>query len=686
MLSNLNIQQKEAVQIINGPIMIVAGPGSGKTRVLVSRIIYLISQGINPKNILAVTFTNKAAQEMKERIEKFFQQNDTNLQNDTTPQNDTNQNDTNLQNVTSQNVTNLQNVTKQNDTSQNVTNLQNVTKQNVTTQNVTNSSGANGANKPTIGTFHSFCLRILRREAKQINLDSNFIIYDEGDSLSLIKKIFKEHQISEDYLKPRQILSAISRAKNELITPIEYQKMANSYLQEKTAEIFIAYQEELLKLKALDFDDLINWTVTLFQNQPEILKKYQNWFQYLLIDEWQDTNRAQYVLVKLLAGDKQNIFVIGDLDQSIYGWRGADFRNVLEFEKDFPRTKIILLEQNYRSTQIILEAAQSIIEENNQRKEKILWTNKKGGDLIIFHQAIDEKGEGSFIVDEINRLLKQGYSYQDIVVLYRINAQSRAIEESFLKKGVPYRVIGTTKFYHRQEIKDILAYLRLLINPDDELSLSRIINVPPRKIGRRTLEKIKNQDISSSNLAPVKNFFDLIESLRQQTEKIPLTNLIKEVIDRTNYNHYLINSSDHGEEKIENIHELLTVAKKYNHLPSSEGIGLFLEEVALLSDQDEIDQKHQVVNLMTLHCAKGLEFPIVFIAGFEESILPHGRSAFSPPEMEEERRLCYVGITRAKEKLYLTCARLRHLFGGISANPPSRFLSNIPNKLIKKTT
>ncbi len=624
MLSSLNSQQKQAAKIINGPVMIVAGPGSGKTRVLVSRIVYLISQGINPRNILAVTFTNKAAQEMKERITSFLNQEKGGL----------------------------------------------------------NSNGKQDV-LPNIGTFHSICLRILRREAKNIGLAPSFVIYDDRDSLALIKKIIKENQISEDYIKSNRVIGTISKLKNELVGPDEYRANADGYYQEKVADMFSQYQVELEKLSALDFDDLIGRTVKLFQDYPDILSKYHDLFQYILVDEWQDTNRAQYALIKLLAGKKQNIFVIGDLDQSIYGWRGADFRNVLEFEKDFPQTKTILMEQNYRSTQVILSAAQAVIEKNSQRKAKGFWTEKQGGELIYFHQAEDEKGEGLFIADEIQKLTARTYSYSDIVILYRTNAQSRAIEEALLKKGLRYRVIGTTKFYHRQEVKDVLAYLRLIINPDDQLSQDRIINVPPRKIGRQTLEKIKKQNIDPNSLPAVKKFFDLMENLRYESKRIPLAELINYIITQTNYDNYLANISDRGDERLENIRELLTVAKKYNHLPPPSGIQSFLEEVALLSDQDDLDRNSQAVNLMTLHCAKGLEFPVVFIAGFEESIIPHGRSLTSPMEMEEERRLCYVGMTRAKERLYLTSSRLRHLFGGISANPVSRFLRDMPEELVK---
>ena len=624
MLSSLNPQQKQAAKIVDGPVMIVAGPGSGKTRVLVSRIVYLISQGINPKNILAVTFTNKAAQEMKERIISFLKENKNGF------------------------IFNSQREAL-----------------------------------PNIGTFHSICLRILRREAKNIGLAPSFVIYDDRDSLALIKKILQENQISEDYIKSNRVIGTISKLKNELVSPDEYRANADGYYQEKVADIFLQYQSELEKLSALDFDDLIGRTVKLFQDHPDILSKYQNLFQYILVDEWQDTNHAQYTLIKLLAGKNQNVFVIGDLDQSIYGWRGADFRNVLEFEKDFPQTKTILMEQNYRSTQVILSAAQAVIEKNSQRKAKGFWTEKQGGELILFHQAEDEKNEGLFIANEIQKLTAKSYSYSDIVILYRTNAQSRAIEEAFLKRGLRYRVIGTTKFYHRQEVKDILAYLRLIINPNDQLSQDRIINVPPRKIGRQTLEKIKKQNVNPNSLPAVKKFFDLMEDLRSESGEMPLTKLINYIITQTNYDNYLANISDRGEEKLENIKELLTVAKKYDHLPPPDGIQSFLEEVALLSDQDDLDRNSQAVNLMTLHCAKGLEFPVVFIAGFEESIIPHGRSLTSPMEMEEERRLCYVGMTRAKERLCLTSSRLRHLFGGISANPVSRFLRDIPEELVK---
>jgi len=627
-LESLNPKQREAVMTTEGPLLVVAGPGSGKTKVLTHRIAYLIQQGVAPQNILAVTFTNKAANEMKERVQKLLARN--RFAKPGTP-----------------------------------------------------------AHLPTLGTFHSVCARLLRSEASFIGFKKDFVIFDDKDSLALIKKVMNELEISDDQFNPQSIQNTISSAKNELIGPEFFSQNAQGYFQEVVAKVFGAYQTKLKKANAMDFDDLLSKTVELFSSHREILENYQNKFKYILVDEYQDTNHSQYVLINLLAQKYRNICAVGDFDQSIYSFRGADFRNILNFEKDYPQARLVFLEENYRSTKNILEAAHSIIIKNANRKEKNLFTQNAAGNPVVLFSAKDEQDEGTFVIEQINRLKKQeGLSFKDFTVLYRTNAQSRAIEESFLRYGFPYKVIGTFKFYERKEIKDLLSYLRFLQNPLDLLSLERIINLPPRGLGKFSAEEyLKIEKISLSQFTPKKlkaleNFQNLISDLRQTAKILPLSQTLKQIIEKTALRDYLRNGTEEGESRWENVNELFTVTKKYDPFTPGEGLTAFLEEAALLSNHDEVETEKDVANLMTLHCAKGLEFPVVFIIGCEEGLFPHSRSMLDAWQMEEERRLCYVGVTRAKQHLYLTWAQQRNLYGSIQVNPPSRFLFDIPKNLI----
>jgi len=628
-MEKLNSKQIEAVTAINGPILIIAGPGSGKTRVLTQRVAYLIEQGTPAENILAVTFTNKAAEEMKGRIKSLLSLN-----------------------------------------------------------------AKKDFKLPTLGTFHAICAKILRIEAAHIGYTRDFSICDDRDSLNLIKKCFKEINLSEDQFNPSSIQNAISAAKNELMDENQYAAQAQDFFPLIVSKIYSLYQNKLKENKSLDFDDLIMKVVKIFQAKKEILEKYQERFKYILIDEYQDTNHAQYTLINLLAKKYRNLFVIGDDSQNIYSWRGADFRNLLNFEKDYPDAKVILLEQNYRSTKNIIEAARHVIANNRMRKEKKLWTENPAGSPITLFGARDEREEAAYIIQEIINIKRKNpeISLNEFTVLYRTNAQSRALEEIFLKAGFPYKVVGSLKFYDRKEIKDLLAFLRYIQNPQDVISLERIVNVPPRGFGAKTdCETFirENSGVLISGLAPRKlkawkNFQALIESLRENSKNIPLSELLKSVIEKTDYENFLRRSSaspEEGEERWENIKELFTVTQKYDSSPLGQGLEMFLEEAALMSNRDEVETNKELVNLMTLHCAKGLEFPIVFIAGCEEGIFPHGRSLIDAWQMEEERRLCYVGITRAKQKLYMICARARQIFGSTMVNSPSRFLSEIPESL-----
>ena len=685
-LEKLNTPQREAVTTTEGPVLIIAGAGSGKTRALTHRVAYLICEKkINPRRILAVTFTNKAAGEMKERIRELL----SNDANDLTP-----------------------------------------------SPSPYKGEGSH-PDMPTVGTFHSICVKILRREIEKVGYESSFNIFDDQDQLALIKKVMKEMEINIDQFKPKTILGAISKAKNELIGPEDFLAGVGGYFEEMVAKIYLNYQKKLKEQDALDFDDILMITVKIFQKFPEVLEKYQNFFQYIMVDEYQDTNYAQYLLVKLLSQKYKNLCVVGDDWQGIYSWRGANIQNILDFEKDYPEAKIIKLEQNYRSTQNILDAAYGVISKNINRKDKKIWTDNKSGHLLFSFEAEDEKEEAQFIVSEIKKLCgnRRGsfaslphrqasaqdgkLKFSDFVVLYRTNAQSRMIEEAMLRNSIPYRIIGGVKFYQRKEIKDIIAYLRLINNFNDETSLERIINEPRRGVGDITLGKwiniarSNNLDLISCGLAisnefsnsndqtlptgrqvpknkiqiskidAIVKFSEFIKRMSELKEKLILTDFIQKVYSESGYEKFLMDGTEEGEMRNENVRELLTVAKKYSEYESNEGLRLFLEEVALVSDTDNIDQAKDAVHLMTLHSAKGLEFKIVFIAGLEEGILPHSRSMLDDGEMEEERRLMYVGVTRAMEKVYLLFTRMRNIFGSTQINAPSRFLDDIPPHLLK---
>lgn len=636
-LKNLNPKQIEAVKTIDGPVLIVAGPGSGKTATLSHRIAYMIKSGIKPENILAVTFTNKAAQEMKERVLSILEKD-------------------NLYSW----------------------------------------------DKPTIGTFHSICAKILRKEARYLDFRRNFSIYDSDDQLNLIKQIVEKVNLKINNLNLYIVLSKISKLKSELIEPDDFFPKAKGFYEENIAIIYEAYQKELKKSNAMDFDDLIAMTVKLFKKYPEILNKYQEKFKYILIDEYQDTDIAQYELTKILSSKYKNIFVIGDTDQSIYKFRFADFRNMLNFERDFPEAKIVMLEQNYRSTKTILAAGQGIIQNNQYRHPKNLWTSNKEGDKILIKQVDDEREEAEFLIKKMEELARQGYKLKDFVILYRTHAQSRPIEEEFLKRGFPYKIIGSLRFYERKEIKDILAYLKLLANPNDLVSLQRIYNVPSRGIGKSSfvrildysfknkvnlpktlLEAKKIENLSPKSRLAIYSFGKFIEGLNKKIETMSLPKLIKFITKEIKYEEYLDTKKEEGYARWENIKELITVAKKYNSMPAKKSLPKFLENVALVQETDHIEDNKDLIHMMTFHSAKGLEFPVVFMVGMEEGLLPHSKSIDNPVELEEERRLCYVGITRAKEKVFLTTARFRNIFGTSSYGLPSRFLSEIPEDVVK---
>jgi len=671
-LENLNERQQKAVTATDGPVLIIAGPGSGKTKVLTHRIAYIIKKkAINPTNILAVTFTNKAAQEMKTRVGSLLKK----MVYTNNPDN------------SKEPINNIQ---------YSIFNIQ----------------------YPIIGTFHSICVRILRQEAELIGYKKGFTIYDDNDQQTIIKKIMNDLQVSPEQFNPRAVLSHISNAKNELKNPKGFSDIADGYFQEQVSVVYSAYQKKLKENNSLDFDDLIMQTILLFLDKPEILKKYQNKFQYVMVDEYQDTNYAQYKLVDLLSKAHRNLCVVGDDWQSIYKWRGADIRNILDFEKNYSEAEVILLEQNYRSTQTILDASYQIISRNVNRKEKKLWSEKEAGEPIVIYEAADEKGEAEFVVSEIARLtskknraslLRQSLSAEDsderainlkdIAILYRTNAQSRSIEEAFLKYALPYKIVGGIKFYLRKEIKDLIAYLRFIQNPNDTASLERIINVPKRDIGQVTFGKIMSEikksgsditealsnleceNISKERIKKIKNFAEIIKNCQKKMESAKISELLDYLLKSTRYEKHIKDGTDDGEKRWENVKELFSAVEKYDNLPAKENLKIFLEEIALATDLDKIDDSQDAVTLMTLHSAKGLEFSAVFIIGMEEGLLPHSRSIRDPSEMEEERRLCYVGITRAKKKVYLIFARIRKIYGSTQANTPSRFVSDIPEDL-----
>lgn len=646
-LENLNEQQREAVTTINQPLLILAGAGSGKTRALTHRIAYMMEKGIPHWQILAVTFTNKAAKEMLSRVVKLLAVDGVETE--------------------AHGYGALQN------------------------QNM---------KLPLIGTFHSVCVRILRREIDKIGMERDFVIYDSIDQLALMKQIFKELHIDTKQWNPRAMLGQISKAKNELITVSDYLERANNSFTKQVGEIYSRYQKFLKGNNAVDFDDLIMHTVNIFRQFPSILEHYQEKWRYISIDEYQDTNKAQYELAKLLAEKYRNLCVIGDSDQSIYAFRGANIKNILNFEKDYAEAHVIKLEQNYRSTQIILDAANDVIQQNTNRVHKDMWSEMKEGDLIELWEAMNEMQEGEMVADEIKRItsnIEDFTQYKDITILYRTNAQSRVLEEAMLKNAIPYKIIGGLKFYARKEIKDVLAYLRVIVNPQDTMSLLRIINVPARKIGNGTIAKLQNfAQLRSLQLNEILNhiemveeltalgknalikFAKMLETLRGKRLQMKVSDLIKEVMKVSGYEKFILDGSLEGETRYENLQELASVAAKYDHLDPHDALPAFLEEVSLVADADAIDTENEnTVTLMTLHSAKGLEFPYVFIIGCEENIFPHSRSLLDKDEMEEERRLMYVGITRSQKRLYLLCARQRMLYGDFQMNSVSRFLTEI---------
>ncbi len=649
-LEDLNKKQQEAVLATEGPVLILAGAGSGKTKALTHRLAYLVlEKNISPYNILAVTFTNKAATEMSSRVARLLISN--NKSQITSSKQIQNFNDQNLKN--SKIVSDL---------------------------DIRASELANAKRLPWMGTFHSICVKILRREIHQIGFERSFVIYDQSDSLSLIKKICKDLSIDIKENNPKAIKNFISGAKNELIRAKEYHNYVDNPFLEKVDKVYTEYQKRLKRANALDFDDLLVLTLELFDKFPEVLNKYQKIFRYILIDEYQDTNTVQYELIKALAKKHKNVCVVGDDYQAIYGFRGANFRNILNFEKDYSNAKIIKLEQNYRSTGNILSAANDLIKYNRSRTEKKLWTEKKDGAPITIYEASDHEDEINFVVDEVEALISEQKSLNNFVILYRTNAQSRVVEEILLKRSIPYKIVGAVQFYQRKEIKDVLAYLRLIANPDDEVSLERIINVPTRGIGAKTLGKILNSKSEILNKfknqnSKIQNFFEMMEKFRKRVPEMTPADLIEHVIDEAGYRKMLLDEkTEQAEMRLENIEELKSVASKYTNLES------FLEEIALVSDIDNYNKNQDVLTLMTLHNAKGLEFPVVFIAGMEEGLFPHSRSILDSSELEEERRLAYVGITRAKERLYLTYAQSRLIYGNIQSNIRSRFIDEIPEE------
>jgi DNA helicase II / ATP-dependent DNA helicase PcrA len=638
LINGLNPEQQKAVKATDGPLLLMAGAGSGKTRVLTHRIGYLmVEKGVNPYNILAITFTNKAAREMRDRIRSMM-------------------------------------------------------------------GGA--ADEIWISTFHSMCVRILRRDIDRIGFNRNFTILDTTDQQSVIKGILKDKNIDPKKFDPRALLGAISSAKNELLDPEEYAKQAGGYFDQVVSDVYSEYQKRLRKNQALDFDDLIMMTIHLFTRVPEVLEYYQRKFQYIHVDEYQDTNRAQYMLVKMMAARFKNLCVVGDSDQSIYRWRGADIANILSFEKDYPNASVILLEQNYRSTKRILLAANKVIENNMNRKAKNLWTENAEGNKICYYRADSEQGEAQFVIGKIKEMVDSGKrKASDIAILYRTNAQSRVMEEALLKSNIEYAIVGGIKFYDRKEIKDILGYLRLIANPDDDISLQRVINVPKRGVGSSSLDKIAefaaSHDISMFEainsiellgLSPkitkaCREFRDLINGYSQMQEFLSVTELVEEVLEKSGYREMLkAEKTIESQSRLENLEELLSVTKNFEEVNEDKSLVGFLTDLALVADIDKLDddgKPAESIVLMTLHSAKGLEFPVVFLIGLEEGVFPHSRSLMEEAEMEEERRLAYVGITRAEQDLYITNAQMRTLFGRTSMNAASRFIKEIPDDLIE---
>ena len=635
LLDGLNREQQQAVQHTEGPLLILAGAGSGKTKVLTVRIAYLLAQGVNPYEILAITFTNKAAKEMKSRVEGLV---------------------------------------------------------------------GDVANRIWLSTFHSFCAKFLRFELDNfLGYNSNFTIYDTSDSQVVIKAALKALNLDDKYYPVGAMISAISDAKNKLMFASDYRKQARDFYQQKVADVYEYYERELRKNNALDFDDLLLVAVKLLQSNAAVLDKYSKRFKYVMIDEYQDTNHAQYLLAYLLSSHWKNIAVVGDADQSIYAWRGADIQNILDFEKDYPNCTSIKLEQNYRSTKIILDAANAVIDHNEGRPEKNLWTDKVEGAKIQHFTAQSEHEEAAFIGDTIVKKHDiHGVPYGDMAILYRTNAQSRVLEEALIKRALPYTMVGGTKFYDRKEIKDVLAYLRVLYNPFDDLSLLRIINVPKRSIGATTVSKLQDyarengtslfmtltqlhlvDTIKGKTKEKLEEFGILIFTLVAEMDDKSVLDILEAILDRTGYLAQLEESTDPQDQaRAENIGELLSVAKDFQDTNPTGTVEDFLEQVALVNDVDSFEQEESKVTLMTLHAAKGLEFPIVFLGGLEEGLFPHSRTLMNPEEIEEERRLAYVGITRTEKELYISNATTRTVFGRTSSYLPSRFIDEIPAELV----
>ncbi|HSB64935.1 MAG TPA: UvrD-helicase domain-containing protein [Anaerolineales bacterium] len=637
LLAGLNTQQQQAVMSGLGPVLVMAGPGSGKTRVLTQRIAYLIGKmGVRPYNILAVTFTNKAAREMENRVVSLL---------------------------------------------------------------------GESARGVTLGTFHATCARILRREAEHLPFKANFVIFDEDDQMGLAKRVIADMNIDEKQFRPLNVLNSISNAKNELILPDEYPTL--NYRDEVVKRIYIGYQQMLLTNNALDFDDLLLYTAFLLEENQAVRERYARRYEHVLVDEFQDTNLAQYVLLKKLSSFHNNIFAVGDADQSIYRWRGADYRNVLRFEQDFPDAQVILLEQNYRSTQAILDVAMAVINPNPNRTPKKLFTERGEGLKVVIHETYDDRQEASFIVDTTASMVgRQQIKPGDVAIMYRTNAQSRLLEEAFLHAGLPYRLVGAQRFYGRREVKDVIAYMRLAHNPSDELSLIRVLNVPPRGVGDKTLQTLRTQAQKASltpgnlllqmgqtpdqfseafqhrALSILAGFGELFSRWATQVNELNPLQMMDRILDDTDYHAYIDDGSEEGADRWDNVMELRRLASEYQERTLSE----FLENIALVSDQDTIETSTNVPTLLTLHAAKGLEYPVVFIAGLNEGTLPHSRSFDDLEAMQEERRLFYVGITRAKDRLYLVYAQNRSAFGYPDPVQPSRFLDDIPDELLEDTS
>ena len=646
-LEGLNPAQREAVETIEGPLLIAAGPGSGKTRVITHRVAYLVRVcGVTPYRILAVTFTNKAAREMKERLERLV---------------------------------------------------------------------GPRAEQLTVGTFHAFCASVLRRDGKHVGVEPNFTIYDDEDQISLVKQALEQVELDPKRFPPRAVLGSISRSKSQIVDSHALEQNQLSYFEAQAAKVYRRYDEMLSRNNAVDFDDLLMKVVVLFRDHPDVLKKYQRRFQHVLIDEFQDTNVAQYSLARLLSQESRNICVVGDADQSIYSWRHADIRNILSFQQDYPEARTVNLDENYRSTGAILEAAANLISANKMRLAKNLRTSKDQGALLVVHEVYDQEEEAQFTLQEIDRLAKQeGYSYGDCAVMYRVNSQSRALEEACIRYGMKYRLVGGVRFYQRREVKDVMAYLRLLANPEDDVSLTRIINTPTRGIGQRTLQELTRmartreislmealKTVSSSQggqdrpdeeavpaslrsaraARPLADFRRLMDGLAEESRKADVVELVDSVVERTGYKRFLYEKTEVADERWENILELRNTAQEFRAMEPPDGLVSMLERLALVANVDDYVEASESLTLITLHQAKGLEFPVVFILGMEEGVLPHFRSMDSEAEIEEERRLCYVGMTRSKERLYLLKAFRRNMMGGFSNTLPSRFLEEIPRRL-----